>query len=254
MPPLPLFTPAGHAALQATLLARPVLGLDFDGTLAPIVADPAQAQISADLGALLRTLADRLPIAVISGRSVADLRGRLPFTPAHLIGNHGAEDAQQGLPAGIVRTLDALRPLLREEAQAWARLGVQLEDKGASIALHYRRSHDPDAARDALLRRLSGAARREDILVQQGKKVINLLPARAPDKAQALRRVVALHDSDAAIYVGDDLNDEPVFEQADPQWLTVCVAPGERATAARFFVATQPDVRVLLERMLVALG
>ena len=81
-----LFTPAGEAALVATLQRRPLLAFDFDGTLAPIVARPDDARISQAVGQRLRALAAQLPVAIISGRLVADVRERLSFEAPYVIG------------------------------------------------------------------------------------------------------------------------------------------------------------------------
>ena len=72
-----LFTPEGEAALAAVMRLAPVLAFDFDGTLAPIVARPDQAHVPPPVSEGLAHLAQRLPVAVISGRSVADVRARL---------------------------------------------------------------------------------------------------------------------------------------------------------------------------------
>ena len=87
-----LFTTEGEIALQAVMRLRPLLAFDFDGTLAPIVARPDEARVAEAVSRGLAALARDLPVAIITGRSVADVRPRLGFAPHYVIGNHGAED------------------------------------------------------------------------------------------------------------------------------------------------------------------
>ena len=84
-----LFSPEGEAALAAVLHRRPVLGFDFDGPLAPIVSRPDEARIPQPLAGRLQALAALRPVVVVSGRAVADLRGRLGFVPHHVVGSRG---------------------------------------------------------------------------------------------------------------------------------------------------------------------
>ena len=87
-----LFSPEGEAALAAVLRLQPLMAFDFDGTLAPIVARPTEARIPQAIVKHLRALAQRLPVAIVSGRAVGDVRQRLGFEPHFVLGSHGAED------------------------------------------------------------------------------------------------------------------------------------------------------------------
>src|SRR5690242_16341081 len=87
-----LFSTEGEQALEAVMRQRPLLAFDFDGTLAPIVARPDEAHVPLEVSHGLAELAQALPVAVITGRSVADVRPRLGFEPRYVVGNHGAED------------------------------------------------------------------------------------------------------------------------------------------------------------------
>src|SRR4051794_14779580 len=86
-----MFSEAGRQRLDE--VARPGLlcAFDFDGTLAPIVVQPDQARLPADIRQHLLTLSDYAPIAIITGRSLDDIRSRLGFDPNFIIGNHGLE-------------------------------------------------------------------------------------------------------------------------------------------------------------------
>jgi trehalose 6-phosphate phosphatase len=243
-----LFLHDGQAALAAALRQRPLLAFDFDGTLAPIVARPDDVHLAEPVAADLRWLAQRTPVAVISGRSVADLRLRLGFEPTYLVGCHGADDAAD--PARTQAWAQPLRAWREGLDSCGAELqaaGVEVEDKGAAIALHHRNARDPARALallDALLGALPPALRGFG-----GKQVVNVVAAAAPDKADALLALVARSGAGTALFAGDDVNDEPVFQRAPPAWLTVRVGVPESATRARYGVQGPHEVATLLKRL-----
>lgn len=255
----PMLSPEGEAALAALMQRRPLLAFDFDGTLAPIVAFPDAARVDPALAAAMGELARRRPVAIVTGRAVADVRPRLGFAPAFVVGNHGAEDEHD--PAGGVAhaspALGPLRARLAAEAGRLEAAGVWVEDKGASIALHYRLAPHPLQAHAmvmALLRTLGVPAGQAPLRVFEGKMVVNAMPADAPDKADAVHRLVGRCGAGAALFAGDDLNDEPVFAAAEPHWLTLRVGASALPTAARFGLPGPEDMLALVSRLLVLAG
>ncbi|MBN8511137.1 MAG: trehalose-phosphatase [Burkholderiales bacterium] len=248
-----LFEPEGRAALAALMRERPLLAFDFDGTLAPIVARPAAARIPAAVAQRLRRLAERLPVAVVSGRAVADLRQRLGFEPRFVVGSHGAEDGfDPAASRARMRRLDPLRERLKQHGAAIAAAGVSVEDKGQSLALHYRLAPDRARARALIAELLAGAG--PDLEVFGGKMVENAVAAGSPDKAQAVRQLVARLGTGHAFFAGDDVNDEPVFAAAPAHWLTVRIGRGDQASKARYFLDSPAEMAVALQVMLDALG
>src|SRR5437868_14661834 len=146
-----LFTPDGEAALAAVLRLRPLMAFDFDGTLAPVVARPEEARGSVAVASRLAALTARLPVAIVTGRSVADVRGRLGFEPRFIVGNHGAEEALHDAAASrLAAPLDGLRALLQAHEAELRAAGVSVEDKGLSLALHYRLSRDRPRAQQLI--------------------------------------------------------------------------------------------------------
>jgi trehalose 6-phosphate phosphatase len=245
-----LFTKRGEAALVAAMRRRPLLAFDFDGTLAPIVPRPEDARVPAAVSARLSWLAARVPVAIVTGRAVGDVRSRLGFAPRYVIGNHGAEDESVDA-APLTRAIDPLRDLLSAHAGSLADAGVRTEDKGLSIALHYRLAPRPVEAA-ALVRGLMSRLP-PTLHVFAGKMVVNVIAAHAPDKADAVRRLQSRSGAAGAFYVGDDVNDEPVFIAALPQWLTVRIGRDDRASRARYFLDSVDEVAPLLDRMLAHL-
>jgi trehalose 6-phosphate phosphatase len=248
-----LFTTEGDAALVAILQGRPLVALDFDGTIADIVDRPADARIAPELARRLAALANLLPVAIITGRSVDDARGRLGFEPLAIIGNHGAEDGVD-LQVAAVRSseLDPLRKLLGLHAPFLSDAGVSVEDKGQSIALHYRMAADAARAQTAIARTLG----RLDHAVRtfSGKCVVNVVPLFAPDKAAAVHHLVAACQASAALFAGDDVNDEPVFAAAPRHWLTIKVGNDCPQSRARYFIHHPQEMVRLIERMLSILN
>jgi trehalose 6-phosphate phosphatase len=228
--------------------SRVLLAFDYDGTLAPIVADRSRARMRAVTADLLAKLCGLYPCSVISGRSRADLASRLQGARVkYVIGNHGIEPGSDttDLERDVLRVRAHLERLVAE----WQ--GVELEDKRYSLALHYRKSRQSRLARDAILKAVGKLPAR--MRAVSGKKVINLIPARAPNKGQALLRLRAAEGADTALYVGDDLCDEDVFTLDQPGRLLSVRIGASSASAAPYFVCDQRDIDRLLAR-LVKLG
>jgi trehalose 6-phosphate phosphatase len=240
----------GEAALGAVMRRRPLLAFDFDGTLAPIAPRPHQVQVPPGVAQRLATLGQSLPVAIVTGRAVADVRPRLGFVPRYVVGSHGAEDElDPDGSAARARALDPLRSLLRDSARLLDEAGVQFEDKAQSIALHYRMAPQPQAAA-ALVRQLLALVPPTTMHVFEGKAVINAVAAGAPDKAHAVTTLVARSGAACAVYIGDDVNDDPVFAAAPPRWLTVRVGRDDPSSRARFFLDSSSEVTPFLDRLL----
>jgi trehalose 6-phosphate phosphatase len=141
-----------------------------------------------------------------------------------------------------------MRTCIAARAADLGTAGITVEDKGLSLALHYRLA--PDRARAiALIRDLIsdvGPALR----TFPGKLVENIVPADAADKAQAVHALVARCGADNAFFAGDDVNDEPVFEAAGTDWLTVRVGRDNPRSRARFFLDSQEEMPLVLEEMI----
>lgn len=228
---------------------QPLLAFDFDGTLAPIVSHPDQARIPPDVVARLRRLARRLPVAIVTGRSIADVRGRLGFEPHFVVGSHGAEDELGGADATRrARTLDPLRQQLAARHAELAAIGVYIEDKAQSIALHYRQARSRERA-VALIGQVLATAD-DSLRVFSGKMVENVVAADAPDKAKAVQALVDRCGVRSVVFAGDDVNDEPVFAAAPPAWLTVRIGRDVEHSAARFFLDGPTQVLTWLQAML----
>ncbi|PAM99934.1 trehalose-phosphatase [Streptomyces sp. Alain-F2R5] len=221
-------TGAGREGLDALLAdpGRAVVALDFDGTLAPIVADPDRARAHPEAVPALAALAPKVAaIAVITGRpaEVAVHHGGFADVPGldHLVvlGHYGAErwDAATGTlttpdPHPGVAAVRAELPGLLERSGAGE--GAWIEEKGHAVAVHTRRAPDPQAAFDALRAPLTDLASRNGLIVEPGRMVLELRPP-GMDKGAALTQYVRELDAASVLYAGDDLGDIPAFTAVD---------------------------------------
>lgn len=234
--------------MAVVLSRRPLLAFDFDGTLAPIVARPDDARMSAAVSRWLAQLARVGPVAIVTGRTVADVAPRLGFEPHYVIGNHGGENPGARMPPARAGALDGLRRRLVQHAGVLRAAGVQVEDKQYSVALHYRLARDQALAGASIAKVL--AELEPELRTFGGKRVVNVAPADAPDKGEAIASLIRLAGTDGAVFVGDDINDESVFTRAEPGWLTVRIGRDYPASLARFFLDSHSEMATLLQKML----
>ncbi|MEU0947310.1 trehalose-phosphatase [Streptomyces canus] len=218
-------TPAGQEGLRA-LLAEPrraVIGLDFDGTLAPIVADPEQARAHPEAVAVLAALAPKVAsVAVITGRPAeiavryGGFAGVAGLEHLTVLGHYGAErwDAATGEVTAPeahpgVAAVRAELPALLDGTGAW------IEEKGGrAVAVHTRRAPDPQATFDALRVPLTDLATHHGLIVEPGRLVLELRPP-GMDKGVALLTHVRELSAASVLYGGDDLGDLPAFSAVD---------------------------------------
>lgn len=244
-----LFSPAGLVCIQRLATQRSVLIFDFDGTLAPIVSHPNDAKIPAQTAQYLMTMSRSWPIAVVTGRSVEDVRKKLGFTPDFLFGNHGAERSGRLTPHHLHENLNACRQWLVTHRSSLLAHQVWVEDKGLSLALHYRQSENPVKTR-AWLHELMRSAT-ENSFLSDGHMVLNIVSTHAPDKGDALQTILQESGVTNALVVGDDENDEAAFAKAPEHAVTVRIgAPGVR-TGARFGLSGQKQVNSLLTILMI---
>jgi trehalose 6-phosphate phosphatase len=227
-----------------------IFGFDFDGTLAPIRPTPGEVAMGARSAAAFAALTRRVPVAVITGRGVADVRSRLSGTPRWVVGNHGAE----GMPGADPARQAAQAAVCAAWRGQLARMdvlsapGIVLEDKRLTLSLHYRQAPVHEAARARLAAALGALHPAPEVVT--GKCVLNLMPAGSTDKFGALRTLARSHGAgDAVFFIGDDDNDEVVFRQAPPGWVTVKVGI-DGSSAARFRLHGQDAMPDLLDMLL----
>ena len=210
---------------------------DFDGTLAPIVDNPRMARMRSSTRTLLKRVASLYPCIVVSGRKREDVLHRLNGIPlAGVFGNHGAQaDGKKHEDLRIRRWKKML------EAEIGDLPGVWVEDKGSSLAVHYRQSSRPAQS----LRRIASAvAKLNQVRAFGGKKVVNLVADGAPTKADAVAAEWYRLGCKRVLYLGDDENDEDAFGLEGD---VVAVRIGKKKqTKARYYLRSQVEIDQLL--------
>ncbi|MEZ0349765.1 trehalose-phosphatase [Mycobacterium sp. pR1184] len=222
---------------------RPAVFFDFDGTLSDIVNDPDSAQLVAGADDALQRLAARCPVAILSGRDLADVTARVGLPGLWYAGSHGFEltapdgtHHQNDAAAAAIPVLESAAAQLRERLGSIP--GVRVEHKRFGVAVHYR-----NAARDRVgevTAAVRAAGQRDALRVTTGREVIELRPDIDWDKGKTLHWVLEHLDGSAGltpIFFGDDITDEDAFDAVHPDGIPILVRhndDGDRATAALF--------------------
>jgi trehalose 6-phosphate synthase/phosphatase len=221
--------------------ARVALFLDYDGTLAPIARHPSESRLSAGMGQALAACLARedTEVTVVSGRALADLRGRLELPGLAYAANHGLEIEGPGLAAFAHPDLPHFAERSRELAHALREIsepGAWLEEKGASLTLHYR---EADAeAQNRIVERARAIVTGAGFQAREALCAIEARPPTGWDKGRAVFHLLrARHGPEwpeqlGVVYVGDDETDEDAFRALEGLAFTFRVGPAERPTSA----------------------
>jgi len=230
----------------AGLVAEPWLAalvFDVDGTLAPIVDDPAAARVPDAVRAELRRLASRYAlVACVSGRPAATAREIVGVPELEYVGEHGLE-------------LDPAAEGWAQRVHAFAdSIDWPAERKPLSVAFHYRTAADPDAARLALEPVAAGALE-AGFRTRWGRMVLEVLPPLETSKGTAVRRLLEQHALHRALYAGDDSTDLDAFGALDGLDVAVRVAvvstegPVQLGERADLILASPDALAELLARL-----
>lgn len=243
------------------------LFLDFDGTLAPIASSPGKAALPRQMRALLARLAaaPRCSVAIISGRSLADIKKKVSLSGIIYVGNHGLELEAPGMrsESPIPPSYRALiREIRRKLEKAIVSLpGVSIEDKDLTISIHYRQA---TVLAQRMLRKevvsvMRPYVRAGKVKLGLGKKVYEVRPTKGWHKGKVVKWLLARQhfllrqQPIIAIYIGDDVTDEDAFMALKDDGITVFVGRSS-TTCAAFTVRDTDDVRRFLEHILVTRG
>jgi trehalose 6-phosphate phosphatase len=233
-----LLSKASLPVVKRLAQERTLCAFDFDGTLSPIVEHPDRAGMRVRTRNLLRRLALLYPCVIVSGRARADVLGKLRgVSVARVIGNHGAESET---------ALDS-----RHRAEKWKTIleleigpipGMWMEDKGLSLAVHYRQSAQKAETRRQIL---AATRKLKHVQVFGGKQVVNVVLDGAPDKGDALAAERDRMGCNWALYVGDDENDEQAFALSGN---VVSVRIGRKLRShAHYYLRSQTEIDGLLD-------
>lgn len=230
---------SGLVALARYVAPGTLFAFDLDGTLAPIVDDFDAAKVDEHMRAALVRLADLANVAVVTGRSRKDALAILGFEPHLLVGNHGAEWPSGYTSRGWKHVHSSLKWREQLHQKLFGIQGIEIEFKGESISLHYRKSEDPEQAVALLTAEIEKLDPTPRII--GGKFVINLLPMEAFTKGKALLAAMDIFKANRAIYVGDDVTDEEIFQLNGVDLLGIHIGDGAQ-TAAPYYLSKQSEL------------
>lgn len=228
------------------------LFLDFDGSISPIVHKPELAAIDAETRHLIERLKDLggIQIAIISGRQLIDVRQRAGIDGIIYAGNHGLEIETDTVcfrePRAESLRLEVRRLVLRLQQLLSDATGIELEEKGLGVAVHYRQVHE--SLHDWVRRSVEDTICNSRVFTcVPGKMVVDVRPAVNWNKGHAVHWLLERYSSAAAlpVYVGDDTTDEDAFAVLPPDSLTIRVG-WHPETKARFWVQDIAAVRRFL--------
>jgi trehalose-phosphatase len=228
------------------------LFLDYDGTLTPIVGRPEGARLPFQIKELLRVLSSLYPTVIISGRGLGDIRDRVSLKGMVYAGNHGMEVWSEDFtmvfdPGGAAKEeLKRLLSLFKALPRSFP--GVIVENKGATLSIHYRlldtREVRPFVKK---LREVTGPSLEKGLVrVTEGKKVFEIRPPVSWHKGRVVEWILKrrIFSSSIPIYVGDDETDKDGFRAIRGRGFSVFVGGAEKE--ADFFLKAQDEVKLFL--------
>ena len=245
--------------VEGALAPGALLLLDYDGTLTPIVEKPELAILSPDMKELLKRVSRHYTLGIISGRSLADVKGLVGLEGIYYAGNHGFEISGPGVEL-IKPEAERVHPILvklceelREKLGSIK--GAIVEDKGSTASVHYRLvadeefEHLKNIFEEAIGPHIDSGV----VKVTQGKKVFEIRPNVEWDKGKAVLWISGVVDPKGElkpIYVGDDRTDEDAFLALKEKGVTILVSEGLIKSNAKYFVKNVNEVKTFLERLI----
>lgn len=233
-----------------------ILLLDYDGTLTPIVSRPELAVLSDDMRNVLKRIAKRYPLAIISGRSLDDVRDMVNVDGIYYAGNHGFEitnDVKLVNPDA-----EKIKPVINEICRKMQKRlihikGSIVENKGLTASVHYRMvSNDDFIELEKIFDEVAASyVKDRKIRITKGKKVFEIRPNIEWDKGKAVEFVIdAIGKKGTPVYIGDDRTDEDAFTILKDKGITVLVSEKIKETNAEYYLRNVDEVKIFLEGLL----
>jgi trehalose-phosphatase len=230
---------------------RPMLFLDYDGTLTPIVSSPDKAVLAKETRGLIAKLKETMGVAIISGRGLMDTKERVGIEDLIYAGNHGAE-IWDGEKVVVSQNISANRLLLNDFLvrlkEATDRFhGILIEDKGATASIHYRLLKPKEFA-EFFNTFSTIAADYEDLFnITSGKKVFEVRPLGMWNKGDAVSWITKqAGPKSMAIYVGDDTTDEDAFRAIEGTGISISIGKNPKAD---YYLKSQKEIKDFLKEI-----
>lgn len=236
------------------------LFLDYDGTLTPIVNSPEKAQMDASLKKVIEDLSKcpDVTMAIVSGRSLADLKKRVGIKSLIYMGNHGLEyegpymKHVHPVALALKETMGEINDKLNAVFEGYK--GILVENKTLSLSVHYRmlESHKLTQAREMMYAVVGPYLKAQQIMIRQGKKVWEVRPLTDWNKGKMVlwtlgRFTAKFSKAFIPFYFGDDETDEDAFRLLRQKGVTVRVTenPAE-ASFAQYYLKSPHEVGQIL--------
>lgn len=241
-----------------------MLFLDFDGTLTPVVKDPASSFLDKETENILSEIALRevISLSIISGRALSDLKKRAYINGAYLAGCHGLEVKGKGFNFShpdVAKNWNLLMRIAERLKRRYSSIkGVLIENKELEIAVHYRnvREREIQLVRDGI--KDIQEYYKEKIEIGFGKKVFEIKPKTDWDKGSCVRMLMLVIKaglpkgmSVLPVYIGDDKPDEPAFKVVSKNGVSIAVGENSKPfLKAEYFLMNTEDVKNFLKFIL----
>jgi len=251
-----------EAILRIFQERTPVIFLDYDGTLTPIVNNPSQAVLPPPTREVIAELAQHWMVAIISGRDLEDVRRLVKIDNIYYAGSHGFDISGPGGACRKQELGQRFRPAL-ERAEQKLRVLLQaipkarIERKRFTIAVHYRQVSDSylNVLEELIDQLLSEQA---ELRKSPGKKVFEIRPDVDWDKGKALLYLIDALATDSRrlvpLFIGDDITDEDAFRAIRKRGIAIAVGSEARQTAAQYGLKDPDEVREFLKSLLALVG
>ncbi len=232
--------------------------LDYDGTLSAIAPTPEEARLPQETREILTALVQLkdVKVAIVSGRSLNDLRRIVPVQGLSWAGSHGIElkvdgAAGQRVSGRYLKKLAELKRLIEAELRALP--GIVLERKPFSLAVHYRKSSPATEkkVKQFMLEVCNDEVYRGKVSIMSGKKVIEIMPPLGAGKGLAVKRILRSWGQKKylSIFIGDDRTDEDAFVVLKGRGITIKVGISKDLTEAEYYLNSVEEVRVFLKKI-----
>jgi trehalose-phosphatase len=234
------------------------LFLDYDGTLSHIADHPGKAIMPDEIKRILKRLSNkpRFTIAVISGRSLADIRQRVGIRKLIYSGNHGLEIAGPGfrfensLNHSFKKNLQQIKRKLNLHLKGFK--GVVIEDKKLTLSIHYRlvQKGSLNKIKKIVSQITEPYLKADQIGLRKGKMVLEIIPAINWNKGMAVLWLLKKYrqTNSFPVYIGDDITDEDAFRALKKIGLTVLVGRRKRSSA-QFFLNNVGEVSRFVQQL-----
>lgn len=225
---------------------KTLYAFDFDGTLSSINKDIHGAQLTERTYNLLNQISLKVPVAIISGRGVQDLKKRISIPNIYLIGNHGLE--------GLIKWKNK-QERAKKISRQWLKKiisydlddSITIENKKYSLSIHFRNSNNRKKSIENIKNLIADLSPKPRIV--QGKCVFNLIPANSPHKGTAILELKKILKVTNVFYIGDDDTDEDVF-RINKKFLLKIRVGKKINTSADYFLYRRSEVNKLLKSIL----